>query len=181
MTRGNALPSAAVTRENPLSRSRRAEGGIEKVSRVTSGDFHPTIVLMKIGWVLSLVVVVGGLAGCNLKEKYARNNLAADQWLQANRGGANVNVEGAWEAWESGWGDIRFEQAGSAVNGAMGNYSVRGVVRGSRVFLALSSGGYVYYTVVLKKSGDMLSGFYSPSVPFNPADQAAVTLRRIGD
>ena len=30
------------------------------------------------------------------------------------------------------------------------NYPVRGFVQGSRVFLALSSGGYVYYTVVLK-------------------------------
>ncbi|HET7238886.1 MAG TPA: hypothetical protein VFI76_07655 [Terrimicrobiaceae bacterium] len=136
---------------------------------------------MKLGSILATAVLLGGLAGCNLKEKYARNNLAADQWLQANVGPAGVNVQGAWEAWESGWGDIRFEQQGSSVNGAMGNYSARGVVRGSRVFFALSSGGYVYYTVVLTKSGDMLSGFYSGSVPFNPADQAAVTLRRIGN
>ena len=64
---------------------------------------------------------------------------------------------------------------------AMGNYSARGFVQGSRVFLALSSGGFVSYTVILKKSGDMLSGFYSSSVPFDPADQAAVTLRRIGN
>ena len=26
---------------------------------------------------------------------------------------------------ESGWGDIRFEQIGSSVNGAMGNYCAR--------------------------------------------------------
>jgi hypothetical protein len=62
----------------------------------------------------------------------------------------------------------------------MGNYSVHGAVRGSRVFLALSSGGYVSYAAVLTKSGDQLSGFCSGSVPFDPADQAAVTLRRIG-
>ena len=135
---------------------------------------------MKLGSI-TIAAILLGLAGCNLKEKYARNNLAADQWLQANVGQAGVNVQGAWEAWESGWGDIRFEQLGSSVNGAMGNYSVRGAVRGSRVFLALSSGGYVYYTVVLAKSGDQLSGFYSGSVPFDPADQAAVTLRRIGN
>ena len=61
------------------------------------------------------MLVVGGLAGCNLKEKYARNNLAAGRWLQANRRTANINVEGAWEAWESGWGEIRFEQVGSTV------------------------------------------------------------------
>jgi hypothetical protein len=147
---------------------------------VTNGAWFPKIA-MKLSRVLTALLIIGGLAGCNLKEKYARNNFAADQWLQANVGSAGVNVQGAWEARESGWGDIRFEQLGSSVNGAMGNYSARGVVRGSRVFLALSSGGYVYYTVVLTKSGDMLSGFYSASVPFDPADQAAVTLRRIGN
>ena len=154
---------------------------IQKAPGVTSGLDQSRIIDMKIGWILSLIVVVGGLAGCNTKEKYARNNLVADQWLQMNRGTASVSVSGAWEAWESGWGDIRFEQAGSTVSGAMGNYSARGVVRGSRVFLALSSGGYVHYTVVLTKSAEMLSGFYSPSVPFSQGDQAAVTLRRIGD
>ena len=85
---------------------------------------------MKIGWIVCVAVVAGMLAGCNLKEKYARNNLAADRWLQANIGAASVNVEGVWEAWESGWGDVRFEQIGSSVNGAMGNYSARGVARG---------------------------------------------------
>jgi hypothetical protein len=45
----------------------------------------------------------------------------------------------------------------------------------------LSSGGYAHYTVVLTKSADVLSGFYSPSVPFSQGDQAAVTLRRIGN
>jgi hypothetical protein len=136
---------------------------------------------MKIGWVLALVMIAVGLAGCNLKEKYARNNLAADRWLQANTGAPNISIAGAWEAAESGWGDIRFEQAGSSVNGAMGNYSARGVVRGSQVFLALTSRGYVYYTVSLRKNGDMLTGFYSSSVPFNSADQSTVTLRRIGN
>jgi hypothetical protein len=153
----------------------------QKPTGVTSGGDRSTIVAMRIGWLFSLVVVLGGLAGCNLKEKYARNNFAADQWLQANRGAATVNVQGAWEAMESGWGSIRFEQAGSTVHGAMGNYAARGIMRGSQVFLALSSGGFVHYTAVLKKGRDTLSGFYSSSVPFNPGDQAAVTLRRIGD
>jgi hypothetical protein len=121
------------------------------------------------------------LGGCNLKEKYARNNPAADQWLQANIGSSGLNVTGAWEAEESGWGAIRFEQSGSRVSGAMGRYSARGVVRGPRLFLALSSGGYVYYTAILANGGDILSGFYSSSVPFSPADQAVVALRRIGN
>lgn len=47
-----------------------------------------------------------------------------------------LNVTGAWEAEESGWGAIRFEQSGSRASGAMGSYSARGVVRGPRLFLA---------------------------------------------
>ena len=89
-------------------------------------------------------------------------------------------MTGAWEAEESGWGAIRFEQSGSRVNGAMGSYSARGVVRGPQLFLALSSGGYVYYTAVLTKRDELLSGFYSSSVTSSPADQAVVTLRRVG-
>ena len=78
---------------------------------------------MKLAGILSLVLIGAALAGCNLKEKYARNNLAADQWLQANIGSSSLNVTGAWEAEEFGWGATRFEQSGSWVNGAMGNYS----------------------------------------------------------
>jgi hypothetical protein len=136
---------------------------------------------MKLAGILSLVLLGAVLAGCNLKEKYARNNLAADQWLQANIGSSGLKVTGAWEAEESGWGSIRFEQRGSRVDGTMGNYSARGVLRGSRLFLALSSGGYVYYTAVLVKRDETLTGFYSSSVPFSPADQAVVTLRRIAN
>ena len=135
---------------------------------------------MKVPGIFSLILIGAVLAACNLREKYARNNLAADQWLQANIGSSNLNVTGAWEAEESGWGATRFEQSGSRVNGAMGNYSARGVVRGPRLFLALSSGDYVYYTAVLMKRDELLSGFYSSSAPFSPADQAVVTLRRVG-
>ena len=49
---------------------------------------------MKLAGILSLVLIGAALAGCNLKEKYARNNLAADQWLQANIGSSGFNVTG---------------------------------------------------------------------------------------
>ena len=136
---------------------------------------------MKLAGILSLALIGVALAGCNRRRRYARNNLAADQWLQANSGPSGLNVAGAWEAEESGWGAVRFEQSGSRVSGAMGNYSARGVVRGPRLFLALNSGGYVYYTAVLPKRGETFNGFYSSSVPFSPADQAVVTMRRIGN
>jgi hypothetical protein len=60
---------------------------------------HPP---MKLAGILSLILIGAVLAGSNLKEKYARNNLAADQWLQANIGPSGLNVSGAWEAEDSG-------------------------------------------------------------------------------
>jgi hypothetical protein len=59
---------------------------------------------MKLAGILSLVLTGAVLAGCNLKEKYARNNLAADQWLQANISSSGLNVTGAWGQSNSGEG-----------------------------------------------------------------------------
>ncbi len=75
-----------------------ARGDRDHASGVTSGAFRPKMLRMKHRSVVAAVLIIGGFAGCNLKEKYARNNFAADQWLQANVGAAGVNVEGAWEA-----------------------------------------------------------------------------------
>jgi hypothetical protein len=36
---------------------------------------------MKVRGIFSLILIGAALAACNLKEKYARNNLAADRWL----------------------------------------------------------------------------------------------------
>jgi len=38
---------------------------------------------MKHGSVMAVVLTIGGFADRNLKDKYARMNFAADQWLQA--------------------------------------------------------------------------------------------------
>jgi hypothetical protein len=70
---------------------------------VTRKVFPQNIRPTKLAGILSLVLIGAVLAGCNLKEKYARNNLAADQWLEANIGSSGLNVTGAWEAEESGW------------------------------------------------------------------------------
>ena len=121
------------------------------------------------------------MAGCNLKEKYALNNQKADAWLAAQKGGVGFSLAGSWESREFGWGPIRFEQDGSRISGAMGNYVVRGYVRGSRAYLALSANNYVHYTAILQRSSGGLAGFYSPSVPFSRDDQAAVNLYRVGN
>ncbi len=122
------------------------------------------------------------LTGCNTAEKYAANQAATDAWLSSKAGRAGMNVEGAWEALEYGWGGPgRFVQQGNQVTGALGNYTVRGVVNGNTLYLAFISSGWTYYTGVVQKRGALLGGFYSSSVPFSAQDQGSLNLRRIGD
>lgn len=118
------------------------------------------------------------LTGCNLQEKYARNNAAATEWLESNKGKSSIKIAGPWEASDPGWGAILFEQNGSKITGSMGSYTVDGYVSGDTAYLALKSDGWVHYTVVARLSSGKLLGFYSPSVPFSAEDQSAVHLRR---
>jgi len=130
--------------------------------------------------VLALVLLV--TSGCSTAEKYAANQAAALSWLDSKAGKPSIRVDGAWEALEYGWGGAgRFVQSGNEISGALGSYTVRGVVNGSDVYLVFDSGGWSYYSAVLKRRGDTLGGFYSSSTPFSAADQGSLTLRRISD
>ena len=120
-----------------------------------------------------------GLAGCNSKEKCARSNRAAKAWLSVNAGSAAANIAGVWFAKETAWGTIRFQQEGSRISGVMGDCQVDGQMNGSIAYLTLSSGGCVRYSVVAKKRGLILSGFYSASVPFSTVDQKPLELKRV--
>jgi hypothetical protein len=120
-------------------------------------------------------------AGCSTAEKYAANQASTKSWLESKAGAARIRVDGAWEALEYGWGGPgRFEQKGNRITGALGNYTVNGVVNGSTVYLAFISNGWTYYTAVLKMRNGMLGGFYSSSIPFSEHDQGSLTLRKIG-
>lgn len=130
---------------------------------------------------LSLLAVCVLLGSCSTAEKYAANQAATESWLSSKKGSSTIRIDGAWEALDSGWGTGRFAQSGGKISGALGNYTVRGVLNGSTVYLAFDSEGWTYYTAALKKRGDTLGGFYSSSVPFSGSDQGALTLRRIAD
>ena len=60
----------------------------------------------------------------------------------------------------------------------MGTYEVDGHMSGSIAYLTLRSDGWVYYSVVAKKRGSILSGFYSASLPFSTSDQKPLELKR---
>ncbi len=130
---------------------------------------------------LPALAVCALLGACSTAEKYAANQSATESWLTSKKGSSETRISGAWESLDSGWGTGRFAQSGGKITGALGNYTVKGVLNGSTAYLAFESGGWTYYTAMLKKRGDTLGGFYSSSVPFSSSDQSALTLRRIGD
>jgi len=121
------------------------------------------------------------LTACNTKERYARNNEAARAWLAANPASGHTRVAGNWKPDDEGWGDAKIEQAGSRVTGTIGVYQIEGHVKGEDVFLVMSNEGWAYYSAVLKKKGDVLSGFYSAEVPFSTSDQESFVLARVKD
>lgn len=131
--------------------------------------------------ILPVLAVCVLLGACSTAEKYAANQAATESWLGSKKGSTETRIDGAWDAIDSGWGTGRFAQSGNKITGALGNYTAKGVLNGSTVYLAFESGGWTYYTATLKKRGDTLGGFYSSSVPFSSSDQSALTLRRVAD
>lgn len=79
---------------------------------------------------------------------------------------------------DEGWGNVALNQQGSLVSGTIGLYTVEGHVSGDNLYIVMSEGGWAYYSAVLKKKGDMLTGFYSASVPFSTKDQDNFVLTR---
>jgi hypothetical protein len=126
--------------------------------------------------IMGLLVVLA-LPACNTAEKYAANNAAAKQWLAANTGTASINVSGRWHA--ESWGGALLTQTGNKITGTIGEYTANGVVKGRIAYIALSEGGWVYYTVMAKPtSSGTFEGFYSGEVPFSQADQRIFTMIR---
>ena len=137
---------------------------------------------MKTLFTLALLSAAILLGGCSNAEKYAANQAATSSWLKSSGGRPDMRISGAWEALETGWGGAgRFVQTGNQITGALGNYTVRGVVNGTTAYLAFESSGWTYYTAVLKKRGNTLGGFYSGEVPFSARDQGSLTLRKLAD
>jgi len=119
------------------------------------------------------------LPACNTQEKYAQNNAAADAWLQAqSTSSPQINVTGSWTV--PGWGGAALEQTGRELVGEMGNYRIKGVVSGYRAYITAYDGGWVYYTMILKKpSSSKLEGVYSSSVPFSVTDAQPIAFQRL--
>ncbi len=132
---------------------------------------------------LGAVILVATLSSCELvrlKEKYASNEAAAQAFLSDKAGAPATNIEGLWYSPE--WGIVLFNQDSKGnLTGIFSNHlHVKGVVNGRSAYLVLTDDAWHEYTVQLRrKSREVLAGYYSSSIPFNPADQHALTLVRI--
>ena len=120
---------------------------------------------------LTLLTLSLGLTGCNTKERYAKNSAAAQAWLAANPASGQMRIAGNWTSGDEVWGEAKFQQSSNRISGSIGLYTVEGHVKGQDVYLLMSQNGLVHYSVVLKKKGNTLSGFYSDRVPFSTKNQ----------
>jgi hypothetical protein len=112
---------------------------------------------------LSAVIL---LAGCNSPQRFEANRTAAQSWLSSQAGTARGNVSGTWrDETRDAWGDARLSQRGNKITGTLGNYEVDGVMNGSRVFLALKTDDWYYYSVEAVHKGPVLEGRYSRGIP----------------
>jgi hypothetical protein len=121
-------------------------------------------------------VLLGGLAlavvfvGCGPIQEFRmkrtdRHNEAGELWLSDQMFPPAVDVSGTYRTPD--WGTSLLVQNGRDVRGHLGDYPVKGVVSGQRVYLLVSEGGWYYYSAILEVPRDgVLVGYYSRSVPY---------------
>ena len=106
------------------------------------------------------------LTACNSPQRFEANRTAAQSWLSGKAGTARGDVSGAWrDGTREAWGDASLVQRGNKITGTLGDYQVDGVMNGSRVFLALKTDDWYYYSVEALHKGAVLEGRYSRGVP----------------
>jgi hypothetical protein len=126
---------------------------------------------------LCLLLAAVALTGCQIKEKYAANDRAADGWVAQRTAAPKINVTGKWKS--DAWGKGEFKQKGREVTGTLGDYKIKGVVSGYRAYLVADQDDWSFYTIVLKRhTADALEGSYSSSVPYSALDEQDIYLRR---
>lgn len=128
---------------------------------------------------LLLVALLGG--GCNLAEKYAKNNAAASAWLAANsKAPARTNFEGTY--YSPDWGVATLNQKSGKVTGAISYHNVRGIVSGKLAYLTLIDDQWVEYTMILGwRNHEELQGAFSPAIPFCKKSSKPVSFDKIDE
>lgn len=97
--------------------------------------------------------------------RYDRHNALGDAWLSDQVLEPSINITGRYVSPD--WGESFFSQYGRDVRGHLGDYPVKGVVSGNKVYLLVSESGWYYYSAILEMpQPGVLNGYYSRSVPY---------------
>jgi hypothetical protein len=139
---------------------------------------------MRIKSILAVGLVSAALAGCTSLTRSDTN-----AWLESRASATQESIAGKWTTTGGAgpnWGEANFIQDGAMFYGTLGMYNVDGAVNGDQIYLALSSGKTVYYTVRLRKQPD---GTYAGRAVADAiigdagradGDFTVMTLRRLG-
>ncbi|MEO8205428.1 MAG: hypothetical protein ABI615_04555 [Chthoniobacterales bacterium] len=132
---------------------------------------------------LPILLAVGALAmfsSCVTTKAIVRNKQVSDQWLASQpKKQPTINVTGHYTSEVYRWGGAELIQKGSSVTGTIGSYTLRGVVRGSRVYLLAINSGLDKYSIILNADGNNLVGAYSDSIPFSIKYAEPLRLEKI--
>ena len=141
-------------------------------------------VMKALATILGAIVLVASFSSCSsLRSKYGKNERDSAAYLSEKKTTpARMNIEGLW--YSPQWGIVVLKQeSGGALSGIFrDDYVVNGVVSDKSAFITLIDDDWVEYTVELtRKNRGLLTGFYSPSVPFSQKDANELVLKRVGD
>lgn len=122
------------------------------------------------------------LTSCGfLSEGLTKNQAATTSYISGKKSAKPaLNVEGVWYSPE--WGIVVLDQQpdGTLTGIFQDYYTVNGIVSGKNIYIALLDDEWTEYTVELtRKNREILTGFYSPDIPFSAETKIPFTLKRI--
>jgi hypothetical protein len=86
--------------------------------------------------------------------------IEGQKWLDSKNDRPEIDISGVWASPE--WGAAIFKQEGKDISGVLGDYPVKGVVSGDRIYLLMHAADSVDYFAELKASDNKtFKGFYS--------------------
>ena len=149
----NFQKNCCVLLTNLIASFERTKFASEQVGMSREGQAMRSFLI--VFFILSLIF----MNSCALKQK------EVEPWLNTISGGSppEIDVNGRWRDGEGswfGWGEGHLIQEQNKIRGAVGNYDIKGIVSGRKVYLVFLYHGRVYYTARLEVFRDSLVGNY---------------------
>ncbi|MEO6054024.1 MAG: hypothetical protein ABIP97_08440 [Chthoniobacterales bacterium] len=132
---------------------------------------------MKLPVLLSALALFVGLSACTTTKDPAMDRRVGEQWLAPHNQAPGINLSGRWHSDELG--NAAFVQGHARINGQLAQYTVYGRASGTKAYLLLSDGTRNYSAILSMANKNEMTGFYSTSVPFNPANQKVLHFRHL--